>query len=62
MKHNKVAANDFPVMITSVHESLSSLGPAAKPLTPAVPVRQSVRPDHLFVLSADFAARRSAGI
>ena len=66
VKHNQVAADDISAVIASVHQSLSKLrdghSPPAEPLVPAVPVRQSVRPDYVVCLSADFAAKHSGGI
>jgi predicted transcriptional regulator len=53
VKHNSIAANDLPTVIATVHQALSGLGkPAlpAEPLTPAVPVRQSIRPDYVVCL------------
>ena len=50
---NQVAANALPELIQSVHRSLTTVGtaePAAAPLTPAVPIRRSVFPDHIVCL------------
>jgi len=58
--HNRVAANDLPSVIASVHRALSGLGkPAcpAEPLRPAVPVRQSVRPEYVICLECGFRSQ-----
>ena len=52
---NQVAANALPELIQSVHRSLATVGtaepaPAPAPLTPAVPIRRSVFPDHIVCL------------
>ena len=60
VKHNTVPANDLPTIIASVYQALSGVGkPAspAKPLTPAVPVRQSVRPDYVVCLECGFRSQ-----
>lgn len=44
---------DVPTLIRSVYETLTSLGQAkapAEPLTPAVPISKSIRPDHIVCL------------
>jgi predicted transcriptional regulator len=55
VKRNPVPAPELPALIASVSESLASLGstPAAAPetATPAVSIRQSVRPDYLVCLA-----------
>ena len=53
--NNQVAVAALPELIQSVHRSLATAGtaeptPAPTPLTPAVPVRRSVFPDHLVCL------------
>ena len=58
--HNRVAANELPSVITSVHQAVSGLEKRAssvEPLTPAVPVRQSVRPDYVVCLECGFRSR-----
>lgn len=54
LAHNEVSVNDLPTLISGVHRALGSLGesdqPAAEPLKPAVPIRSSVKPDHLVCL------------
>jgi predicted transcriptional regulator len=60
VKHNKVASNDLPTIIASVYRALSSVGKPAspiEPLTPAVPVRQSVRPDYVVCLECGFRSQ-----
>ena len=54
---NQVAADALPKLIQSVHRSLATAGtaepaptPAPAPLTPAVPIRKSVFPDHIVCL------------
>ena len=50
---NQVAVGALPELIQSVHRSLATAGtvePAPEPLTPAVPVRKSVFPDHIVCL------------
>ncbi|MGY6708561.1 MAG: MucR family transcriptional regulator [Rhizobiaceae bacterium] len=43
--------NDLVGLVASVHESLASLGQERQPsLVPAVPVSESVKPDHLVCL------------
>ena len=53
--NNQVAADALPKLIQSVHRSLAAAGmaepaPAPAPLTPAVPIRKSVFPDHIVCL------------
>ena len=53
--NNQVAADALPQLIQSVHRSLATVGtaepaPASAPLTPAVPIRRSVFPDHIVCL------------
>jgi predicted transcriptional regulator len=53
LANNTVKADDLPVLIQNVHESLSGINPdGAKgvPETPAVPVQQSITEDHLICL------------
>lgn len=52
--HNNVASNEIPALIQSIYKSLTDVGNASgsgssKP-TPAVPIKQSVRPDYLVCL------------
>jgi predicted transcriptional regulator len=53
--HNQVAASDLPKVISAVAGELRTLGRETQPPMPskpepAVPVRRSVRPDHLVCL------------
>lgn len=52
--HNKVRAEELPTLISNVHATLVGLTApktdAAPQFTPAVPVRRSVKPDHLVCL------------
>ena len=60
VKHNTVSADALPTVIASVHQALSSLGKPALPVeprAPAVPVRQSVRPDYVVCLECGFRSR-----
>lgn len=54
LSNNTIAAADIPALITTVHASLGSVGePVAvkpEPLVPAVPIRQSVKHDHIVCL------------
>ncbi len=47
--NNPIAAADLPRLITTVHETLATLGPEPKP-KPAVPIKQSVKPDYIVCL------------
>ena len=60
LKHNTVSADALPTVIASVHQTLSGLAKApspAEPRTPAVPVQQSVRPDHVVCLECGFRSQ-----
>src|SRR5258707_1624231 len=62
---NQVAASDLPALITTVYQSLQSLGKTPEPLTPAVPIRQSVTRDHVVCLDCGwrgFTLRRHIGL
>ena len=53
--NNQVTADALPELIQSVHRSLATAGtaelaPSPAPLTPAVPIRKSVFPDHIVCL------------
>ena len=55
VRNNQVAVDALPQLIQSIHRSLAVTGtsesaPAPTPLTPAVPVRKSVFPDHIVCL------------
>jgi predicted transcriptional regulator len=51
---NNVPPGELPVLIRSVYQSLGSLGRPSEPepvkLTPPVPIRKSVTPDHIISL------------
>ncbi len=50
---NQVAPDALPTLIQAVYDSLATAGmaePAPAPLTPAVPIRKSVFPDHIVCL------------
>lgn len=54
VSNNQVGADALPAMIASVHQALADTTKAAEPepepLTPAVPIRKSITPDHLISL------------
>ena len=52
VKKNQVSPADMPALIATVHQSLMSLGkaPEPPPKDPAVPIRQSVRPNYVVCL------------
>ena len=53
VRRNQLAATALPDLIQSVYRSLATAGtsqPAPAPLTPAVPIRKSVFPDHIVCL------------
>ncbi len=50
--NNPIAVTDMPGLIATVHQALAALGPeeaAGKP-TPAVPIKQSVKPEYIVCL------------
>ncbi len=47
--NNAMPATDLPRLIATVHETLATLGPEAKP-TPVVPINQSVKPEYIVCL------------
>ncbi len=49
VSHNAMPATDLPRLIATVHETLATLGPEAKP-TPVVPINQSVKPEYIVCL------------
>jgi predicted transcriptional regulator len=56
VKHHNLAVDEFPMLITAVHQSLSDLG---KPLVvesriPAVPVGRSVQREHVVCLECGY--------
>ena len=48
VSNNAVATTDLPRLIITVHQALTDLG--EKPLSPAVPIKKSVRPDYIICL------------
>jgi len=55
LSNNKVANSDIPQLISSVHAALHSINQPAvpepeAPKEPAVPIRSSIKPDHLVCL------------
>lgn len=52
--HNTVASSEIPALIQSIYKSLTEAGttpaPSSAKPTPAVPVKQSVRPDYIVCL------------
>jgi predicted transcriptional regulator len=53
VSHHSLSPEQIPELIASVHRTIDNLGKPVEPqapLTPAVPVRRSVRPDHLVCL------------
>jgi predicted transcriptional regulator len=60
LRHHTVGAGQLPDLITTVHRSLGQLGrqaPAEEALTPAVSVRQSVRPDSVVCLDCGYRGK-----
>src|SRR5271155_3035849 len=56
---NSIAIDQVAGLIATVHRTLSGLGtnapaPLAEVLTPAVPIRRSVQPDHVVCLECGF--------
>jgi predicted transcriptional regulator len=57
---NHIAVDQIGEVIAMVYQTLSGLGtntPAAERLTPAVPIRRSVRPDYVVCLECGFRAQ-----
>jgi predicted transcriptional regulator len=60
LRHHTVGASELPELITSVHHALSGVGsqaPVEEVLTPAVSVRQSVRPDYVVCLDCGYRGK-----
>jgi len=60
LRHHNVGASQLPDLIATVHRSLSGLGQqplAEEALTPAVSVRQSVRPDYVVCLDCGYRGK-----
>src|SRR5271169_6702599 len=59
VRQNSISVDQFGGLIATVHRTLSGLGtnapvPATEALTPAVPIRRSVQPDHVVCLECGF--------
>ena len=52
VSHNPIAVTDVPGLIATVHQALATLGPeeAAPRPEPAVPIKQSVKPEYIVCL------------
>ena len=60
VKKNQIAPADMPMLITTVYQSLSAAGKIAEPeaeRTPAVPIRQSVRPQYVVCLDCGWRGK-----
>jgi predicted transcriptional regulator len=60
LRHHKVGASQVPDLIATVHRSLGELGqqpPAEEALTPAVSLRQSVRPNYVVCLDCGYQGK-----
>jgi predicted transcriptional regulator len=59
VRHHRIETDQVPELITSVHRALCQLGQPEQPeevLTPAVSIRQSVRPDYVVCLDCGYRA------
>jgi predicted transcriptional regulator len=61
VQHHQLGPEQLIELIRQVHRALASLGQAAMPMTeprqPAVPIRQSVRPEYVVCLECGFRAK-----
>lgn len=60
VKKNQIAPNDIPTLINTVYQSLLTAGKAPEPeqpRAPAVPIRQSVRPNYVVCLECGRRAK-----
>ena len=61
VRHHQIAPGQLIRLIAEVHRALAGLGqaapPAPAPRQPAVPIRQSVRPEYVVCLECGFRAR-----
>jgi len=60
VRKNQIAPADIPTLINTVYQSLLAAGKAAEPepeRTPAVPIRQSVRPNYVVCLECGRQAK-----
>jgi predicted transcriptional regulator len=68
VRHHRLGPDQLPDLIASIHRTLGQLGQPPEPeevRTPAVPVRQSVRRDHVVCLDCGYRAktlRRHLGV
>jgi predicted transcriptional regulator len=60
-RHHQLGPEQLVELIRQVHRALASLGqaalPMAEPRQPAVPIRQSVRPEYVVCLECGFRAK-----
>jgi predicted transcriptional regulator len=60
-RHHQLGPEQLIELISQVHRALASLGQAALPMVeprqPAVPIRQSVRPEYVVCLECGFRSR-----
>jgi len=60
VKKNQIAPGDLPALINTVYQSLVAAGKATEPepaRTPAVSIRQSVRPHYIVCLDCGFRGK-----
>ena len=62
VRQNSIGVDQIGGLIATVHRTLSGLGanapmPATETLTPAVPIRRSVQPDHVVCLECGFRGK-----
>jgi predicted transcriptional regulator len=60
VRHHQIAVDQLLALIVEVHRALVNLGrdtPPVQPHEPAVPVRRSVQPDHVFCLECGYRAQ-----
>src|SRR5205823_2572474 len=60
VRKNQIAPADIPALINTVYQSLSAAGKAPGPeqnRTPAVPIRQSVRPNYVVCLDCGWRGK-----
>jgi predicted transcriptional regulator len=60
LRHHTIGASELPDLITSVHRGLSEVvrpSPSEELRTPAVTVRQSVRPDSVVCLDCGYRGK-----
>src|SRR5215470_20297916 len=63
VRNNQIAPADLPALIITVYQSLLAAGKATEPepeRTPAVPIRQSVRPNYVVCLECGRRADAAA--